>query len=145
MDAGPARPPTDWFHGMIIIVEDDPAVRRSLQLLLLAQGYEVRTYGSGEALLNDDKIGDVSCLIADYRLIDMDAIELLTRLRAQGVTWPSVLITGLRSPELDELALAAGFTAVFEKPLRLHTLTDVVTRLTGSGPTTVNGGADVER
>ncbi|HEX7871742.1 MAG TPA: response regulator [Sphingobium sp.] len=119
---------------MIIIVEDDPAVRRSLQLLLVAQGHEVRTYPSGEAVLAETQDQPADCFIADYRLADMDAIELLSRLRARGTTWPAVLITGLRTPELDEKALAAGFAAIFEKPLRLHTLTDVVARLTGLGP-----------
>ena len=126
---------------MIIIVEDDPAVRRSLQLLLLAQGHDVRTYPSGEALLADSKQQDVTCVIADYRLADMDAITLLSRLRAQGTDWPAVLITGLRTPELDELALAAGFAAIFEKPLRLHTLTDMVARLTVPGSASDRSGA----
>ena len=64
-------------------------------------------------------------------MADMDALTLLARLRAAGAGWPAVLITGLRTPELDEQALAAGFAAVFEKPLRLHTLTDVIARLSG--------------
>lgn len=128
---------------MIIIVEDDPAVRRSLQLLLMAQSYEVRTYPSGAALLADAKDQQCACLIADYRLADMDALTLLTRLRAEGTTWPSVLITGLRTPELDEQALAAGFAAVFEKPLRLHTLMDVVTRLSGQHPGEEAGDASL--
>lgn len=119
---------------MIIIVEDDPAVRRSLQLLLMAQRFEVRTYPSGAALLADAQTLDAACLIADYRLADMDAIALLTELRAKGATWPSVLITGLRTPELDEQARAAGFAETFEKPLRLHTLMDVITRLSGQRP-----------
>ncbi|MFT3965913.1 MAG: response regulator [Sphingobium sp.] len=128
---------------MIIIVEDDPLVRRSLQLLLLAQGHEVRTYASGQALLADGQGQDADCFIADYRLTDMDAITLLTRLRARGAAWPAVLITGLRTPELDEQALAAGFAAIFEKPLRLHTLTDMVARLTASGPVNSRDGEHV--
>lgn len=117
---------------MIVIVEDDPAVRRSLQMLLLANGHEVRTHASGAALLADKRPDAPDCLITDYRLSGMDGIALLQTLRAQGWECPAILITAFASAPLRDSAIAAGFQLVFEKPLRQHALADAVARLSAS-------------
>lgn len=114
---------------MIVVVEDDPAVRRSLQMLLLAQGHKVRAYPSGDALLADADAAQVNCIVADYRLDGMSGIELLERLRGQGQDCPAILITGHVSEELDAKARAAGYAVIFEKPLRQHALVEAVARL----------------
>ena len=49
----------------ILLVEDDDAVRRSLQLLLVAQGYDVRAYRSGKGLAEDPEALKAACLLAD--------------------------------------------------------------------------------
>ena len=113
----------------ILIVEDDPAVRRSMQLLLQGQGFDSRGYASGEALLSDAGFGNPACLVADYRMETLDGIALLSRLREQGWLGPAVLVTGFPSPELSQRAAASGYAAVFEKPLRERSLIDTLWRL----------------
>lgn len=111
------------------MVEDDPAVRRSLQLLLQANGYDVRAYASGSVLLNDPTIVNAACLVADYRMIECDGIDTLARLRARGWRGPAIMITGFPSSSLAQKALNAGFDAIFEKPLRQHALIKAVEHL----------------
>lgn len=117
----------------LLLVEDDPGVRRSLQLLLQANGFDVRAYASGTALLADQTALDASCLIADYRMADFDGVDTLTELRAKGWSGPAILITAFPSSDLSQGAKNAGFEEIFEKPLRRHVLVKTVERLVRPG------------
>lgn len=113
----------------LLLVEDDAGVRRSLQLLLQAKGFDVRAYATGAALLADPSSDDARCIVADYSMDDIDGLEVLSRLRARGWKGPAVLITAYPSPALEERARAEGFNLVLEKPFRDHMLVETVTRL----------------
>jgi FixJ family two-component response regulator len=119
---GAARP-------KILLLEDDAGVRRSLQLLLQAQGFEVRAYAAGSSLLADETARDAACLVADYRMEDLDGIAVLLRLRAKNWAGPAILITAFSSQDLRERATLAGYAVVLEKPLRQHALVETVSRL----------------
>lgn len=118
----------------VVIVEDDPSVRRSLQLLVQGQGFEVRTFASAEALLSapilqspDFQVPD--CLVIDYLLDGVDGIALLPALRTRGWKGPAILITGHPSAEVSQRAQDKGFVLVFEKPLRERSLLEALKRL----------------
>lgn len=113
----------------ILLVEDDPAVRRSLQLMLHGKGYDVRSYASGVALLADPTVTDAACFVTDYRLPDLDGFELLRAMREGGWSGPSVLVTAFNSELLSERAEAAGFSAVVEKPLHERSLAEILNRV----------------
>ena len=115
----------------VLIVEDDAAVRRSLQLLLQGRGYDVRSYASGAALLADRSTRDAACIVADYAMPDIDGIALLRELRADGWSAPAILVTAYHSQSLVERAEIEGFAQVFEKPLPDRLLSDTVVRLVG--------------
>jgi FixJ family two-component response regulator len=117
------------FRPKIVLVEDDAGVRRSLQLLLQGRGYEVRAYASGVALLVDPAASDAACFIADYRMAELDGIEILSELRRRKWHGPAVLITAFTSTELNRRAIAAGFDTVIAKPFLDHFLVDVIGRL----------------
>lgn len=117
----------------LALAEDDAGVRRSLQLLFRARGFDVRAYASGAALLADPLARAACCVVADYQLDEIDGIEVLARLRATGWSGPAVLITGFPSAEVSARATAEGFSEVLEKPLREHTLGNAIARLTGVG------------
>jgi len=101
----------------ILLVEDDPAVRRTLHLLLQAQGYLIRAYASGSALLADDSTLDADGMVADYMLPDMDGLDILKGLRTKGWTGAALLITGFPSDQLDKEARSCGFAEMVVKPL----------------------------
>ena len=114
----------------VVLVDDDAAVRSSLKLLLTGRGYSVDAFAGGQAVLDANLGNDNVCLIADYLMPDVDGISLLGSLRKQGWSGPALLITGHFDTTLERRALACGYTAVFEKPLRHEQLIDAVAVLT---------------
>jgi len=123
--AGSSRPDRPRLQ----IVEDDPGVRRSMQLLFQGQGFDVRAYPSGEALLADRKSSDPACMIVDYKLGGLDGISLLQTLRERGWSGSAVLVTGFPTNDLAQRASDAGYAMLFEKPLRERSLIEAVRRL----------------
>lgn len=115
----------------ILLVEDDPAVRRSLQLLFAANGYDVRAYASSDGLASDAAALQSACLVADLVLPGPDAIKLLDQLRAAGWRGKAVLISGQLNGESRALAKAAGFDSILAKPIVAGQLLGDVQRLVG--------------
>lgn len=103
----------------VLLVEDDDAVRRSLHLFLNGCGYQVKSYARVAALSNDPKATDADYLVVDYRLSDGDGLGVLRGLRRSGWQGRAIMVTGYPSDALHHAALAGGFAAVIEKPLRL--------------------------
>jgi two-component system response regulator FixJ len=113
----------------VLLVEDDAAVRRSLQLLLVGQGYDVRAYSSGAGLTQDAEALRADCLVADLLIPDGNAVTLLTELRGAGWQGPAILISGHLTNEWAERALAHGYAAAFAKPIGDSVLTKCLARL----------------
>jgi CheY-like chemotaxis protein len=80
-------------EGRIVVVDDDPYVRRALLRLLQSGGYGVRTFASCEEFLASCSLPDVDCLILDVYLVGMSGIELYERLSARGTPPPAIFIT----------------------------------------------------
>ncbi len=113
----------------VVLVDDDAAVRNSLKLLLTGRGYDVDLYTGGKAVLDARLDSDLQiCLIADYLMPDIDGLTLLDLLRKQGWLGPALLITGHFDAALEHRAHAAGYSAVFEKPLNHERLLNAVAR-----------------
>jgi FixJ family two-component response regulator len=100
----------------VLIVDDDPAVRSSLQICLEIEGYVVRTYSCGADLLDDLNIPEDGCLVIDYRLPRMNGLDLLSELRRRKVKLPAILVTTDPSVSVRAQTAAAG-AALVEKPL----------------------------
>lgn len=115
--------------GPIMVVDDDEAVRQSLQFALELEGLEVRAYASGQHLLADGKVPATGCLVVDYYMPAMDGVELLNWLRLRKIDLPAILITAKATGEIRQRALQAGFTQVLEKPLEDSALIDGIRRL----------------
>lgn len=115
---------------MVAVVDDDPAVRSSLQFSLEIEGYEVRIFGDGAELLIDPKIARFACLIVDQNLPALNGLELARQLRARSVFNPVILITSQPSESLRRRALAAGIPIV-EKPLLGNTLVEMIQSVLG--------------
>jgi FixJ family two-component response regulator len=122
---------------VITLVDDDPGVRRSVQLLLQARGYDIRSYASSKALLADPLAMGAACLVTDYLMPEVDGIGVLHALRNNGWKGPAILVSAYHSPRLVEQAMREGFASVIEKPLREHSLVDMISRLIGETRTSV--------
>ena len=96
---------------MIYVVDDDHDVLVSLQFLLEAEDFDVRTFRSGLALLWSSTPHGADCLVVDYKMAGIDGLELASRLRGLDVVTPIVLITGYPDENIRAKASSAGVPA----------------------------------
>jgi two-component system response regulator FixJ len=122
----PAEPP------VVHVIDDDDAVRQSLDFLLASSGLAVRTYGGPSAFLAAAAGLADGCIVTDIRMPEMNGLELMRRVREMGVRLPFIVITGHGDVALAVEAMKAGATHFLEKPFRDEDLLDAVTAaLTG--------------
>jgi len=105
----------------VLIIDDDPAVRNSLKFALEVEGFSVRAYQTGAELLKDADIPDDGCLVVDYKLPEMNGLDLLVELRRRKVDLPAILITTHPNAAVRDRAAKAGVPLI-EKPLLNDTL-----------------------
>ena len=102
---------------IVLVVDDDAAVRAALKFALEVEGFRVQLYDSPEAVLADRNLPKRGCLVIDYRMPGIDGIELVDRLRARDVVLPPILISGRVNGQLRCVAARSGLVSVLEKPL----------------------------
>ena len=108
--SSPAKP-------TVYVVDDDAAVLGSLRFLLETDGFAVRTFKNGTALLNAAEMPGADCYVIDYKMPDINGIDLVGRLRKANDNTPVVLITGYPDENISARAAAAGVKEVILKPL----------------------------
>ena len=101
---------------VVYVVDDDTDVLGSLRFLLETDGFDVRTFRSGAALLSGIVAGEVDCFVIDYKMPAMSGIDLASRLRNRDFDIPIILITGYPDKNILEKAAAAGIHHVLLKP-----------------------------
>jgi two-component system, LuxR family, response regulator FixJ len=101
---------------LVIVVDDDVAVRNSLKFSLEVEGFAVRAYSGGIELLKDSELLRGGCLVIDQNMPGMQGLDLVAQLRARDVAMPAILITSSPTAALSERAAKAG-VAIVEKPL----------------------------
>lgn len=112
----------------IFIIDDDEAVRESLQALLEARGHEVSAYDSAEAFLAAYRLAQPGCALVDLRMPGMDGLALLDQLRARGSLLPVVMVTGHGDIALAVQAMKRGAIDFIEKPYSNDSILEVVGR-----------------
>jgi FixJ family two-component response regulator len=100
---------------LVCVVENDTDVRASARLLLEATGYRVLDFANAEAFLRATDGHDAACLVFDLYMGGMTGLELLERLRADGVQTPTIIVTG-SGRDLDERCARSGALTVLHKP-----------------------------
>lgn len=111
------RPMTSSAQPIVYVVDDDDAVLGSLRFLLETDGFAVRTFRNATALLNATSLPGPDCYVIDYKMPDINGIELAGRLRQSDRDIPVILITGYPDGNIAARAAAAGVREVILKPL----------------------------
>ena len=101
---------------MIYVVDDDCDVLGSLRFLLETDGFDVRTFRSGAALLSGSMVDEANCFVIDYKMPFMNGIDLAKRLQGRHLDAPIILVTGYPDGNIEEKAAAAGIRHVLLKP-----------------------------
>ena len=123
---GPAEIVPRPGKSLIYVVDDDYDVLTSLRFLLETEDFEVRTFRSGAALLGSSIRNGADCLVVDYKMAEIDGLELANRLRGLDVSTPIVLITGYPDENIVAKAGAAGVRQVLLKPNLEESLAECV-------------------
>ncbi len=79
---------------VVLVVDDDDAVRDSLRMLLESHGLTVEAFATGAEFLKTNLSRRGGCVVLDIRLPDMSGLDLQQRLAIEGVEMPVILITG---------------------------------------------------
>jgi len=99
----------------ILLIEDDPLLRRGLQLALSRHGHDVRTAGTGEDGLRELREAVPDLVVLDVLLPGIDGVEVCRRIRQAGET-PVIMLTA-RADDFDVVGgLAAGADDYVVKP-----------------------------
>lgn len=101
----------------VSLVDGDPVMRHARQLMLRAQGFEVRAYASGAAQLGDPSALRSACVVAEVEMDGFGGLVLLHRLRQVGWHGAAILLANTITPELAASAAAEQFVALHPKAL----------------------------
>ena len=117
-DARPATSPQ--VKKKILLVDDDPAIRKMLGLLLTGEGYTVLLAVNGGDSIEVVRTTEIDLVLLDLNMPGMDGWETFEQLASENPMLPIVVITA--RPNQHFTALAAGIGALLEKPLDLPKL-----------------------
>jgi two-component system, LuxR family, response regulator FixJ len=107
---------------LVHVVDDDQAMRQSLEFLLDSAGFEVRLYESAKPLLDALESLSRGCVLTDIRMPGVDGLELLRRIQANGKAVPVIVMTGHGDVPLAVEAMKLGAHDFVEKPFEDESL-----------------------
>ena len=111
---------------LIAIVDDDDALRNSLDNLLRSVGFRVQGFSAAEAFLQANQAHETACLILDVRMAGMNGLELQRQLVAANWRIPIIFVTAYADDDARAHALAAGAVAFLYKPCREEELLNAI-------------------
>ncbi|MBX9935885.1 MAG: response regulator, partial [Burkholderiaceae bacterium] len=115
--------------GTVYVVDDDEAVRDSLQWLLEGKDYRVRCFDSAESFLARYDQREIACLIVDVRMGGMTGLELQDRLLERKSPLPIVFITGHGDVPMAVNTMKKGALDFIQKPFKEDELVHLVERM----------------
>ena len=116
-------------RGTVYVIDDDEAVRDSVQWLLEGQDFRVRSFESSEVFLARYDPREVACLIVDIRMDGMSGLELQDRLIERNSPLPIAFITGHGDIPLAVDTMKKGALDFIQKPFKEEQLVPLVERM----------------
>jgi FixJ family two-component response regulator len=117
---------TPLSRGEIFVVDDDPAVRATLEVVLSAGGYEVVCFADGAALLAVARNRTPACILLDVNIPGKSGLDILKELRGEDYPAPIFMISGQGDIATAVSAIKNGALDFIEKPFRGN---EIVSRL----------------
>jgi two-component system response regulator FixJ len=111
---------------MVFVVDDDPAVCRSIALMAQAMGMKSSTFSSAESFLENAPSQPNGCLVTDIRMLGMSGVELLEETVARGWKLPAIVVTAHADVRLALQVVRAGAMTLLEKPYQEQELWDAM-------------------
>jgi FixJ family two-component response regulator len=112
-------------QALIAIVDDDQSFREALENLLALIGFRTAIFASARDFLDSPQFRNVSCVILDVSMPEMDGLELQRHLLATHPI-PIIFITDLRDAKTQEQAVRAGAISFLNKPVSEQALIDTL-------------------
>ncbi|HEX4123869.1 MAG TPA: response regulator [Tepidisphaeraceae bacterium] len=113
---------------LIHIVDDDPGLRRSMEMMLHAENLPVETYESAEQFLHNMDLSLPGCVILDLRMRGMGGMELLAHLRRVGHDIPVLIMSGHADVPTAVQGMKLGAVDVLQKPFEPAVLLETIRR-----------------
>jgi len=112
---------------LVLIVDDDAAVRNSIEELMLSVGIDAIGFGSTHELLEAEIPDRPGCLVLDVRMPGLSGLDLQQHLAASGNSKPIIFLSGYGDIPMTVQAMKAGAVDFLTKPFRDQSLLDAVT------------------
>jgi len=113
-------------EGVVYIVDDEEAVRRSIARLVRSVGLRAETFPSAQAFLAQKLVDEPACLVLDVRLPDQSGLDLQAAMGPSQRSIPIIFITGHGDIPMSVRAMKAGAVEFLTKPFRSRILLDAV-------------------
>jgi FixJ family two-component response regulator len=131
----------------IFVVEDDPAIRRLLAIVLTKAGYQVICFADGEALIAATRKRDPLCILLDVCLPGKSGLEILRELKAHNYPAPVLMISGTGTIDIAVQAVKAGAIDFVQKPFGgaqlLLRISDALGQASARRAVTLGGGVSL--
>ncbi|MEW9526233.1 response regulator transcription factor [Agrobacterium radiobacter] len=116
----------DTSEPVVVIVDDDAAVREALSELILSAGFQPVSFASTREVLDANILDSPGCLILDVRMPGASGLHLQNHLAESGNAKPIIFLTGHGDIPMTVQAMKAGAVDFLTKPVRDQTLLDAV-------------------
>ncbi|QGQ25981.1 response regulator transcription factor [Gimesia benthica] len=110
----------------VFVVDDDPAIRKSLRWLIESVGLKVQTHELASEFLESYSPDHPGCLVLDVRIPGMSGLELQEKLRERGYDIPVIIVSGYGDVPMAVRAMKAGAVDFLEKPVSDQVLLDYI-------------------
>lgn len=111
---------------MILIVDDDNNITRSLRKALVRRGFDVMVAANGLEAYGLIRAHDCSCMLLDVNMPKISGVELLLLMQADGIEVPTIVMAGFSDFEEEEMARFGNVVKLFNKPFDLGEMVDAV-------------------
>jgi FixJ family two-component response regulator len=116
---------------LVAVVDDDPAMLKSVARLLNVSGYDTEVFNSAEAFLDRSVAREANCVVLDIHLGGISGIELRRRMAGSGCNLSVIFMTAVDDDAIQREAHETGCIALLRKPFPARLLIEAIAKAVG--------------